>query len=545
METSTVILPRSDECLIYEKYIELTGNSTNCKTGIDGNVFIKVQLYEATDNICYDILNNFIIDQLLETSKIQNTCFTSLIGCSITQVKYMLDSRRIFLGVKKDGKPNVNNKPIVNTTSDLPIVYCAKLMKQTYVRGPLLKNMKYSSEHHTAILQLFNQLQTFGLRFGFAHRDAHLANIIFNTQTSQFVIIDYGRAIFKTTVVKEIFDKFLAIADMSSPSPFTQHYINILSIINHDTYNMYKAYSDDDTLPRYQRLSNQFTDLYKQGDKLTYLYDISTICLNLLFNNIAKTQGTQYNVFNGDSSLNGVKNSDNEWTTFNITFPNPNQNLLISDYLKTLKPTLSPHIAILLDGFGFFVDFVIDYDLQQETENSNYIKIIKKTFKKTFNTHVTYTIDFNRVKEMNLMYEYFQYLQPGSTEFTKQEDYFNNSLQTQMIGVKSKQASIPRNTTKPQSVETLQPLIVNSYKPVQRPVSNPANENVKPPINQPRWNIVTGKTGGSSTAFKMSGPMKKHTLLNTNQERIFTNILREQYIKAAMTNETPCFVNLK
>lgn len=568
--------PASMACFEYGKQIKLDGNSTNGMTGIDDEIFIKVQVYEESDNICYDIMNNYIINYINIEYKNKFECFTFLVGCSLTKFKYVKYFNYSFL------EDNTHKESaIYKSFNYVPIEYCVKLMQQVYVRGPLLKDTPYRKIHYEPILKLFTQLQMIGLEFGFAHRDAHLSNIIFNETKQQFVLVDYGRAKFEKDVVTKAFE-YLTDKYLNDPtSNLSPIFSGISSINTHDTNNVLRDQSaqQDTTLERYNRLNSVFSGVYgEHGNMLTYIYDISTISLNLLFNNIAKKQEpvadlAKYRVFGYEdrSSLYGWKNKEDKWMHFILDiYTNVQKNLDEQFIYLKWKYQNNPHIAILFDGLHFFLDFLIEIDKQNNDVDHPIVDI------KQFENHVQYTINFGMVKEQLLMHEYFQYMQPGLGDFTaKQHKQFTQFaapvLKVIPVDISPKiatstlapaisklvpvakltvGASKTQHRKQPDAKSSLPQTQLNAKQNLTRLSQSPAlsqssvnttsslssGKQIKPPFENTPWQI-----GGCS--LKMCGPMKKNTMLNTKQTRIFKHFLREQYIKAALTNETPCLLN--
>ena len=381
-------------CPENDKYIKLVNNLTNCATGRDESskepFFIKVDVAGNLDNIFLDIVNNITINYILKQYKSSEiSCFAKFIDCSMVSLrreKQTDGTIEYFLGGKREATGYTVDK------------YCAKMLRQEFITG---KNLNLFNYHENYVVfqkfdiyihKLFQEIQFLGETYGFFHGELDLSNVIFDGK--KFVIIDYSRVLFNDTIVQAALNESQTITMIQNG----------------------KNSTNETSFARYKRLTfNGYdTTLY------SYKQSISTLALNILFNNIAtfgKNEKETYYVFaKSNAYLYGMK-TENVWKTFVMNFqisepPDVNTRTNFAYYLdKTLNHTNlneqnNQHYYFLLnEGMNYFITYLNKY-MQKKSERL----LIKR--ENPERTIVTYTIDFTRVKQLDIMRENFQYNPP-------------------------------------------------------------------------------------------------------------------------------------
>ena len=360
-----------DQCEEYKWTYSLTlsGASANGKGARDGKQFIKVQVVQDVDNILQDVVNNIILNRISDG-------FVKFIRAFIVKVK------RDHHGAYHIGSHKKKN-----------IQFCAKAMIQSHVDGVMLYDVTFAPEHFLPLFNLFNVLKTVG-QFGFVHNDAHSQNIMYDSVSKAFVLLDYGRVCFNQ-VFENVDNHFLLqkLEDLQA---------------NKNVSDLMKFDDPDLKIGLVQKYNSMLCNLY--DDTNTYMYDISTICLNILFMTRSKppiktppvwirSTGTFnhlvhqcYCPFDYDSSSIFITRDTKTLAWDKIYFKYNGNDVYDDVSWKGLG--LPKHLALLMQGFLFFKRYVTSYTTV--IQNDGFIVNV---------------IDFNSVTVSGLMFQSFQYFQ--------------------------------------------------------------------------------------------------------------------------------------
>jgi hypothetical protein len=220
----------------------LEGNSANCKfqiadvtlNGKSLKFFYKIVKYESQDRsvvtnkddlLLYDVVNSLIIERIIHKNNgnIQYSSDTSKSFKLRDHIPVYVDSTLSFY--KKDSQNSYwdyniikytnpisphNYKTVINSS---PTIYKDKSMILAYIAINMIsfekvfinyrqysRNELYVTIARRALfgyIPLINVLLYLGIIYGFMHNDLHSGNIVYNLDTNNLMIIDFGRTSFK------------------------------------------------------------------------------------------------------------------------------------------------------------------------------------------------------------------------------------------------------------------------------------------------------------------------------------------------------------
>jgi len=226
----------------FSGFPELQGNSANCKFQIADvtldrksfTIFYKIVKYEnqnrnitteRTDLLLYDVVNSIIIDKIIHKNN-RNIQYHNDLNKFFklrnhfpryndsTLSFYKSDRQKSYWDYNiikytnpispHNFKTVINNSPSLYKDKCMLISYFAINMVSfekvfiNYRRHPA--NSLYTTIALRALLgyiPLINALIYLGILYGFMHNDLHSGNIVFNLDTNNLMIIDFGRTSFK------------------------------------------------------------------------------------------------------------------------------------------------------------------------------------------------------------------------------------------------------------------------------------------------------------------------------------------------------------
>lgn len=322
-----------------QKYI-LLGNSANAKYTrvITSNkpysqttqekisdLIFKFQIKDESDDLVIDILNTRLINKLfIGDIKSSFMVYTESFMTYIDKTNNTFDLDKYQQKIKE---PN----PPLDLLADLLAVKCMVVENITYNQVhenvSLSKSFKLIKSYDSLdklkvfnILNLqlsifFKNLKIVGELYGFVHNDCHLGNIFMNSK-NQLVLIDMGRVYFNfnAKIIKDVpntsnppskkqkieEEKILDIykgfieeenQKFIKPDQEPYKYETIIQKIKQKKSNKKPIYInpfyrlDDITIPQGKKIE-EFQHVYDYYVKNMYLFDISTIILNVLHHTI-------------------------------------------------------------------------------------------------------------------------------------------------------------------------------------------------------------------------------------------------------------------
>lgn len=313
IEYSTSIAQNS--CNAGVTFLECTTPS-----GKKERLVVKFQLNPYADNIALDNINGYIVNRIIEFfprlryhfMRYVDSCVTFVDATNKQKNEFHLD--RVLLASQR----MIDDDDLISGLAELkaemkrcPISICRS------VNSPeSLQDMIDSDDYDfDALLEkladLFHAMRAVGNLFGFTHNDAHLANVLYDGKENSFVLIDYGRLLFSSTLLKA-FDKELDrdITDQLLFERFKQLDDAIVSSFNCSaaepaarvqkmTYTNFvktsETMSEFLAVPRLHFLCEQ-----KGYDFLIrnlYLFDIMCISMNLLVEVSSSTEDDNHSMF--------------------------------------------------------------------------------------------------------------------------------------------------------------------------------------------------------------------------------------------------------
>lgn len=191
-----------------------TKNSANCSftiskgttinnTSIEHCVkIVPCQIAADKDFIGLDNINGFVMNQIAAKDPLISRHVMTYVDSFWTYTKTEWDPMAVA---------NATADILTNTTNTLPYkpdeddVY-VNITKA--IPGTALKDLKHSKDFFKILIKefppLFHALKRLGIKYGFIHNDLHLGNIMIDSTTQEFKIIDYGRCVFDLTAHQEI-----------------------------------------------------------------------------------------------------------------------------------------------------------------------------------------------------------------------------------------------------------------------------------------------------------------------------------------------------
>ena len=347
----------------------LTGTSVNCKyTDLvvedDSNskstetYFLKFQVREGADDMALDCLNNAIINAIITHQS--ESHFTEFIGYYIVNIysKTVMADNEDFFFLTQPSSEYFNKRE-------------AKLGVQKKLTNAIeLQKLPANSIKTEKLIPLFAQMQELA-KYGFTHNDAHLGNLM--ATEDSYYLIDYGRVRFNKKKLDTI-----RIIELNSDK-----IKQILEKEKKDTY--FSNYITNDPTPH----------------DLKYMFDISTICLNIIFHNIV-IEYDKYILIGGGFEIR---------KTFGL--------LRIKDiFIKINKKIDWNNLKNSRNPLHIGLYWLINYcDCVSKTSIVLYTKNIIK-------------IDFESIVRNGYMHTYFQYIIiPNTFVYPQNFNFMNNTVQ--------------------------------------------------------------------------------------------------------------------
>jgi len=258
------IIPYSNDFM--KKSYNLIGSSTNCKKIVIDNYFFKFQVNFDADNLLVDNINGIILNNI-STKKDNSPRYFSKYIDGFNCVLFNNNDEYIFSIIMIK---NLINKFMNDIEYDDKFI-CVPLNIQNNLKN-YLPLYYYINNYSVYILnklnELFNEIFNLNEEYGFVHNDLHLNNIMFKYDTVlkevDIKIIDYGRASF------DIYKPFF-----STTTNFKIK--NEINKINQDNILL---------MPEFElkNLTQNVKDHVKPLFNKAYIYDISTLTMNILTN---------------------------------------------------------------------------------------------------------------------------------------------------------------------------------------------------------------------------------------------------------------------
>ena len=277
----------------------LTDTSANCKytdlvvgdnTGNAITYFLKFQVKSRADDMALDCLNNAIINFIIGIG-IPDSHFTEFIGyykVNLYTQEVMGDTEPDYFFLNNPGNSYIIRKGKRNLSVQ------KKLMNSID-----LKKLGRTNIDTAKLIPLFAQMKKLGT-FGFTHNDAHLGNLM--ESNSKYYLIDYGRVKFNKDKISFGFCASQIIQQILQKEP------------KYNNKSCEKCIS-------YDRNSNE----------LKFMFDISTICLNIIFSKIVIDYNREYTISTtnftitktvgilGDIKEIIIKNKSSDWNHLNLS----------------------------------------------------------------------------------------------------------------------------------------------------------------------------------------------------------------------------------
>jgi hypothetical protein len=344
----------------------LTGSSANCKstelvvgdnTGNTINYFLKFQVKNRADDMALDCLNNAIINFIIKPPASHFTEFIGYYKVNLYTQEVMGDTEPNYFFLNNPGASYIIRKGKRNLSVQKKLMNSIELQKLGWVNIDTTK-----------LIPLFAEMKELGT-YGFTHNDAHLGNLM--QSDSKYYLIDYGRVKFNKDLIPVTFGAIQTIEQIFAKEPKYR---------NKDCKNY---------------ISND-----KNSNKLKFMFDISTICLNIIFSKIVIEYNREYTISNftitktvgilGDIKEIIIKNGSSSW-----------------DHLKFSND-------ILNIGLYWFIHYCYS------VYNESILEYNKKTI----------IIDFESIVQTKHMYTYFQYKKFSSKFIYPYEniDFNNNTI---------------------------------------------------------------------------------------------------------------------
>jgi len=226
----------------FSGFPELQGNSANCKFQIADvtlnskslRIFYKIVKYESQDRsvsankndlLLYDVVNSLIMEKIIHKNNGNIQCHgdSNRFFKLRNHIPVFVDSTLSFY--KTEGQKSFWDYNIIKYTNPIsphnyktvidnsPTLYKDKSMIVSYFAINMISfekvfinyrryptNSLYGTIAYKALLgyvPLINALIYLGILYGFIHNDLHSGNIVYNLDTNNLMIIDFGRTSFK------------------------------------------------------------------------------------------------------------------------------------------------------------------------------------------------------------------------------------------------------------------------------------------------------------------------------------------------------------
>lgn len=207
-------------CYSTIRYTEaLSGNSGNAKFGlleassndnVTESIFVKFQISEQADDMLVDNINGYILNILTQN---KSKHFMTYIDSCMTCVRQVEKNKFTFPLKSIMSRQNTCNNTsiicqILPPIEDKSLHLVKASFHKTIPSDDNLEGLIYSMLSAKAddrliayvltekLGGLFTAIRELGEKYGFCHNDAHLGNILLDSDTSKLVLIDYGRAMF-------------------------------------------------------------------------------------------------------------------------------------------------------------------------------------------------------------------------------------------------------------------------------------------------------------------------------------------------------------
>lgn len=434
------------------------------------DLIFKFQIKDTADDLVIDILNTRLINKLL-TGNIKSS-FMVYIESFMTYIDettntFNLSKYQTKILEKPDHTPLdllavkcmvVENITFNNVHENLSVDSLFKVIKS---HNPLNK-LQIFSMLNLQLNMLFKHLKIVGELYGFVHNDCHLGNILMNSN-NQLVLIDMGRVYFnfyadinipntsnsrpfkkqrteegepkKNLKLLEIYEALIVEENQKFIKKGQEPYSfdSIIKKIKEKKTNKKPIYinpfyriEDIATFPQ-DKKREDFQYLYDYYVKNMYLFDISTIILNILHYTIidkeCETFESNKETYNFREEVLRIfdkehEDSDNSSLINNFFISKVNKTevkieLVIFDNMDNL---LSSKFNLGIYIFGIFVLYVIklspDYfteiKLDKTTEDiSGDTIVLKRNANNSYSLEIYYT---NFVEEIYCMWHSYQYI---------------------------------------------------------------------------------------------------------------------------------------
>jgi hypothetical protein len=336
-------------------------------------IFTKCQITAKSDDMIIDSLNGYLINEIIKKEPvIKNhfmeyieSCLIPLLSVSPTSNKFICPFPNIFISVDNNRTNNIFVDNFNNPTKESYGLYKASFHRAIKNRYSLKDILRLKGADFSFIFQriskLFYAISILG-KYGFSHNDAHLDNVLFDDQTLEFVLIDYGRCFFDEGLIEHFEPEERIFYERAKHNDF---------VVREKYDPRYMSYKRQDIT----ELKHICTNIVEQGNnKLQYseyispmknydviglhnyilrppenikndlfMFDIMTLTLGILNNINTNSMPNYYTIIGNQISIKTRK-------------------FIVND-MKTLgnKPDTMPIWAILLPGlfwFSLFTEFI-------------------------------------------------------------------------------------------------------------------------------------------------------------------------------------------
>lgn len=316
-ELINVLLSKYQHC-IYQP--TLKGISKNSKvttmevTDFEGNhhsLFLKFQIHDIQDDLRIDAYNAFVLQTLMpnsphfiKTLDILRTFYSKKMDERVWDLEdyfgkngsIIIQDERIEIEPPQF-LPHVTEDPIIlRNFGDIledKNLRIAKLLIAKRMIGPSLSDVTYSLDSNNfnyylpRLKKLFNVMCEVG-KYGFVHNDAHIHNILFDLQTQEFALIDYGRVSVNPTLMgaKAVsVNRYIEWVTLHTEPAYLNKYLQAYQHSKQTfEYNFYYSNTVSDNFISYKNVNEMTSDptLQKRLTSSLYLFDVSTITLGIM-----------------------------------------------------------------------------------------------------------------------------------------------------------------------------------------------------------------------------------------------------------------------